>query len=85
MQNPLTTNYTELTKEAEEFVEEVFTYHKPDHAQEVAFKLVRDAFVAAAKVVLLNVPACADRSVTIRKLREARMDANAAIALRGMI
>ncbi len=87
MQKPLNTDYREtgLTQEAKDFIEEVFTYHNPDAEQEKAFKAVRDALVNAAQVILANVPSCADRSSCFRKLREARMDANAAISLKGLV
>jgi hypothetical protein len=37
-----------------------------------------------AEVILANCPSGADRSDAIRKIREARMTANAAIALNGL-
>lgn len=40
---------------------------------------VRAALINAAKVIIQNVPPSADRSVALRKLREARMDCNSAI------
>lgn len=66
-------------------VEQVFTYHSPTPAQRVRFAVVRDALINCANVILDHVPECADRTVSLRKLREVRMDANAAIALDGLI
>jgi hypothetical protein len=66
-------------------VEQVFTYQSPTEQQIPKYAAVRDAFIDCAKVVLECVPECADRAVALRKLREARMDANAAIALCGLI
>ena len=37
----------------------------------------------AVKIIVANVPESADRSVAIRKIREARMDANSAITHHG--
>ena len=47
--------------------------------QTAAGKEVVAALLTAATAILTNVPAGPDRSVAIRKLREARMDANSAI------
>lgn len=68
-----------------ENVEEVFTYHAPSREQMVQYEMVREAMILAARTILRVVPRCADRTTAIRKLREARMDANAAIALQGRI
>lgn len=68
-----------------ENVEDVFTYHAPSQQQMVQYEMVREALILAARTILRVVPRCADRTTAIRKLREARMDANAAIALQGRI
>lgn len=46
---------------------------------------VRTALTAALKVIIETVPPSPDRSVAIRKLREARMDCNSAITFDGKI
>lgn len=46
-------------------------------------KRVREALATAVKVIVDCVPASPDRSAAIRKLREARMDANSAITHNG--
>jgi hypothetical protein len=66
-------------------LEEVMTYHPATAEQAIKYIAVRDAAVAMGKVILEHVPQCADRTVALRKLRECRMDANAAIALNGLI
>lgn len=66
-----------------ENVDRAFTYQTPTEDMQPKFKVVSEALKNAAKVILENVPECADRSVALRKLREARMDANAAISLKG--
>lgn len=66
-------------------VDDVMTYHKPTDEQLPKYAAVKEAITHAANVIIDNVPECADRTVAIRKLREARMDANAAIALNGLI
>lgn len=68
-----------------ENVEKVFTYQPAQEDQLEAFAIVRDKAIELAEVILKFVPDCADRSSALRKLREVRMDANAAISLRGEI
>lgn len=62
-----------------ENVENAFRYHPWNAYQVQCGDQVRDALVAAAKAILRNVPPGPDRSAALRKLREARMDANSAI------
>ena len=66
-------------------VEAVFTYQKSEADQIPKYEAIREAFITCARAVLEHVPECADRSAALRSLRDARMEANAAIALRGMI
>lgn len=66
-------------------VEKVFTYQKPRDEQVPKFDAIRDAAVAFAKAILDNCPQCADTSAALRLVRDARMTANAAIALDGTI
>jgi hypothetical protein len=64
-------------------LQECFDYHPWDEEQMKSGSLVRQALVSAAETILLEVPDCPDRSVALRKLREARMDCNSAITHRG--
>lgn len=66
-----------------ENVENAFEYHSWDPGQQGSGTIIREALVAAAKAALREVPDCPDRSVGLRKLREARMDFNSAITHRG--
>ena len=62
-----------------------FTYHPPRNDNEIAaYVTIRDAGRAFADVVLAGTPGCPDQTVAIRKIREAVMVANAAIACHGM-
>jgi len=64
-------------------VKDLFVYH-PWNAEQIARgDRVREALGNAAKVVVENVPPSPDRSVALRKIREARMDANSAITHNG--
>ena len=69
----------ERTKIGHENVEELFTYHTWNEEQTAHGVKVREALVNAATVILDEVPDSPDRTVAIRKLREARMDCNSAI------
>jgi hypothetical protein len=64
-------------------IEHILAYHALDGGQAEAVNRVRIAAQEFALVVLEVVPACADQQVAIRRIREALMVSNAAIALRG--
>lgn len=66
-------------------MKEVFTYHAPTEEQKICYAEVRSAALVLATALKNYVPACADRTAALRKLREAVMTANAAIALDGKI
>lgn len=60
-------------------VDEVFDYQPWGRHQVECGNAVREALVGAVKAILRFVPPGPDRAVAIRKIREARMDANSAI------
>lgn len=64
-------------------IENWFTYHKPTGGQPEAYVKIRDAGKALAEVILETTPESADQTAAIRKVREAVMTANAAIACGG--
>jgi len=63
-----------------EEIENWFTYHAPSPEQQVAYQMVRDQAKELAFVINDVVPESADKTAAMRKLREAVMTANAAIA-----
>lgn len=67
------------TEEVAAAVTDMFEYHPWDEDQRLRGKHVRDALAKAMLVIINYVPAGPDRSTAIRKIREARMDANSAI------
>lgn len=67
-----------MIKEAD--IENWFSYHAPKSEQIANYTAIRDAAKFFAKVVLENTPAGADQTAAVRKIREAVMTANAAIA-----
>jgi hypothetical protein len=77
------TRAAELTPAVEKEIEDAFDYQPWTPDQTNAGQHVRTALAEAVKVLIEYVPPCPDRSSAIRKLREARMDANSAITHRG--
>ena len=67
-----------------EILAELFSYHPPTPETLPKFQAINQAAKNFAEVILQNCPPGADRSDAIRKVREARMTANAAIALNGL-
>jgi hypothetical protein len=65
-------------------IEKIFTYHD-DPAKIPRYQAIRHAAADFAHVILENTPQCADQTAAIRKIREAVMTANAAIALDGSV
>lgn len=69
-----------MTRITKEQIEQWFTYHPPDLDQPARYAILRNAGKALAEVILEQTPSGADQSAAIRKVREAIMTANAAIA-----
>jgi hypothetical protein len=68
-----------VTPEVDQTVDDMFEYHTWDERHVAHGKEVREALVRAVKAIIDHVPPGPDRSVAIRKLREARNDCNSAI------
>ena len=68
-------------KEPEELLEEFFTYHPVKEGQAEKYNEIREAGKRLALCIFNNTPSCSDQSAAIRKVREACMTANAAIAI----
>lgn len=67
----------------EEAAEDCFTYHPWNADQISAGNRIREALQHAFEVIIAHAPASPDRSSALRKIREARMDANSAITHNG--
>ena len=80
--NPLGMPRNEAMISIEE-IENWFTYHSPDEAQQVAYRAIREKAKEMAQVIVNNTPPSADQTAAIRHLRTAVMTANAAIACQG--
>lgn len=60
----------------------LFAHHPPTSEDQIRrYQKIRSAGKDLAEVIFQYCPPCADRSAAIRKIREAVMTANAAIAL----
>ncbi len=57
-----------------------FTYHAPKEGQPERYLRIRDAGRVLAQAILMNAPPGADQTAAFRKVREAVMTANQAIA-----
>lgn len=68
-------------KTTPEDVTHMFTYHPPKPEQIPKYTELREAAETFAQTILRLTPGCADQTAAIRKVREAVMTANAAIAL----
>ncbi len=60
-----------------------FSYHAPTDGQPAKYVAIREAGRALAAAIVENSPPSADQTAAIRKVREAVMTANAAIACGG--
>lgn len=67
-----------------EILAKLFAYHPPTAETLPKYGAINQAAKNFAEVILQNCPPSADRSDAIRKIREARMTANASIALDGL-
>ncbi len=70
---------SEVTPEISDLVDDMFEYHAWNDKQKFDGSLVRKVLADAVRQIIACVPPSADRSVAIRKIREARMDCNSAI------
>lgn len=60
-----------------------FQYHALSAVDQVKCMAIRNAAFAFAEAIVSNTPLCEDQAAAIRKVREAVMTANAAIACKG--
>jgi len=66
-----------------EDLENWFTYHAPQGSDLAKYEMIRNSAKEFAKTVINNTPQSTDQAAAIRKIREAVMTANAAIACGG--
>ena len=78
-------NLDTATSATDEQIASVMNYHPWCEEQIASGNKVRSALGEALKVILNVVPPSLDRTVAIRKLREARLDCNSAITFNGKL
>ena len=64
-------------------LENWLTYHAPTDGQPEKYEAIREAARSFARAIVKYTPPSADQTAAIRKIREAVMTANAAIACGG--
>lgn len=69
----------------QEMLEDLFRYHAPEGDQPQKYALINEAAKNLAQTILDNCPPSADTTHAIRVVRDARMWANASIALQGKV
>jgi uncharacterized membrane protein len=85
MPGPDFTRAVSLADGVDSAIEDAFNYQPWTPEQISKGKLVRESMANCVKVIVANVPPGPDRTVAIRKIREARMDANSAITFGGKL
>lgn len=60
-----------------------FSYHTPEEGDQKKYEAIRAAGLNLAEIIMENTPQSADQSAAIRLVRQAVMQANAAIACKG--
>lgn len=65
---------------SEDDIDNWFTFHPANTSQAERYNVIRAGAHAFAGIILKYTPPCADQTAAIRKVREAVMTANAAIA-----
>lgn len=76
-------NINQVTSIDREDVNDIFEYHKWDDKMIEKGQRIRKVLAEAFAQIIENVPPCPDRTVALRKIREARMDCNSAITHNG--
>lgn len=64
-------------------IEDLFGYHPPTPEQREVYDQINAAFIECGKKIAKLLPSGPGKTVAIRGLAEARMKANAAVALEG--
>lgn len=67
----------------EEEINAIFSYHPPTAEQRDTYEAINQAFIEAASKIIPLLPDGPGKTVAVRKLADARMAANASVALGG--
>lgn len=77
------TRATAVTQDVDKTIEDMFVYRDWVPEQIEKGSRVRDILAEAVRVIVANVPPCADRSAAIRKIREAHFSCTCSITSGG--
>ena len=83
IKNEILNMETEETMISQEQLDNWFVYHSPSADQLPKYQAIREAAKVFAATIVANAPDCADTTAAVRKVREATMTANQAIACGG--
>lgn len=72
---------THVSNNQQDNIEDLFKYHAPTEIKRMRHEELRAAGLVFAQALMACTPRCADQSAAIRKIREAVMLGNSAIAL----
>jgi hypothetical protein len=64
-------------------IRDIFSYHAPSQEQRADYEKINEAFIQCALTVVPLIPDGPGKTLTVRALADARMKANAAVALEG--
>jgi hypothetical protein len=67
----------------EKEITDIFSYHPPTQVQRETYEEINEAFIECANAIVPLLPDGPGKTVAIRKLSDARMAANASVALEG--
>lgn len=81
---PLKESQSMISAKQKAYIEQATTYHKPTEAKTRAYEAINQATAQFMEIVFIHCPESADRTDALRKIREARMVANASIACDGI-
>lgn len=73
-----------LSQEQQTYIIEATTYHEGTPEQKQGYDAINRATAMMLTAIFQYCPPCADRTDALRKARETRMMANAAIACNGL-
>jgi len=70
-----------ITEEQRQLLNDWFQYHQPSKEQAEALDRINAAALELAKIIIETTPQGADQSAALRRVREAKMTANAALLI----
>lgn len=78
-----TPEFQQYRKFDETEIRDIFSYHAPTPEQRVIYEKINEAFIQCALASIPLIPDGPGKTLAVRALADARMKANAAVALDG--